>query len=475
MRINVPNGYTFGAVGDLIISRPLTQYRQRLPGFGEVLNILRSVDSLYGNLETTLFDAHQFKGSPFSWDGDWTNSASPDVAADLKSMGFSVLSRANNHSLDWGLEGMRETSMHLNAAALSYAGVGEDRGRARAPGYTEGVKARVALVSIASTFRPTSDALPSEGATPGRPGLSALHVVRTVILPPEAFASMAQVACQTLHRQCEAAPREFELFDTHYRVGAALGYDYAMDSEDVAEIDKNIRSARENADIVVVSIHAHECSVNCDDSNAPRGPGNFLKQLAHDAIDSGADVFVVTGNHNLGPIELYRSRVRGIRPIFYGLGNFFWSDVQPLLPHDLYQGNRALLASAWHDPSKATDYDLTAPLNTVTFAHDFTFQSVIAVSRFDGSQVSAVCLYPIDSGYGRRLTESGIPVLVHDKSVASAIVRQITEATADYGLPPLSVKVAGQGIQIFALPASTSDACLPARTLRHEREEHIRH
>ncbi len=103
--------------------------------------------------------------------------------------------------------------------------------------------------------------------------------------------------------------------------------------------------------------------------------------------------------------------MRGVRAILYGLGNFFWSDVQDPLPHDLFQGNRALLASAWQDPAKATDYDLTAPLNRESFAHDFTFRSVIAVSRFEGNQLAELRLYPVEDGYGERLPLSGIPRL----------------------------------------------------------------
>jgi hypothetical protein len=152
---------------------------------------------------------------------------------------------------------------------------------------------------------------------------------------------------------------------------------------------------------------------------------------------------VTTGNHNLGAIELYRSPVRGVRPIFYGLGNFFWSDVQSPLPHDLVQGNRALLSAAWEDPSKATDYDLTAPLNRESFAHDFTFRSVIAVSRFEGNQLAELKLYPVEEGYGARLPLSGIPRLVTDPAVSAAIFKQIADATAHFGLPALDLGTAG--------------------------------
>jgi poly-gamma-glutamate capsule biosynthesis protein CapA/YwtB (metallophosphatase superfamily) len=452
LRTDVPDGFTIGAVGDLIISRPLSQYTTALPAFATVVNLLRGTDVLYGNLETTIFDVRNFSGSPYSWDGDWTNSSLPAVAADLRSMGFGIVSRANNHSLDWGLEGMRATSSYLDAAGIVHAGVGEERGLARAPQFLETPKGRVALVSIASTFRPTTEALPREGAAPGRPGLSALHVARTIVLPDAAMRSLAKTACAVYAQHCDETPDTLELFEVKYRRGKTFAYDYAMDAQDLAEIMKNIRSARENGDFVIVSIHTHECTEGCDDPNQPRGPGNFLKQLAHDAIDSGADLFVATGNHNLGPIEMYRSARRGVRPIFYGLGNFFWSDVQDPLPHDLFQANQALLGAAWQNPAKATDYDLTAPLNRDTFAHDFTFRSVIAVSRFDGNQLAEVKLYPVEDGYGERLTKSGIPRLVADPAVASAIFKQITDATLQFGLPRLDIKRTAQ-VATLSAPA----------------------
>ena len=125
-----------------------------------------------------------------------------------------------------------------------------------------------------------------------------------------------------------------------------------MDPGDLAEIYAAIRSAQLNADFVIAAIHSHECSIGCDDDDAPRGAANFLKELARGAIDSGADMFVATGNHNLGPIEIYDSPARGKRPIFYGLGNFFWSDVQELLPADLFARNRELLGDGVAGPAE---------------------------------------------------------------------------------------------------------------------------
>ncbi|MEI9985750.1 MAG: CapA family protein [Aliidongia sp.] len=440
MRLHVPNGFTVGAVGDLIISRPLSQDAGRLPGFKATLDQLKRSDVLYGNMESTILDIRSFQGAPFSWDGDWTNSSLPTVAKDLAAMGFGIVSRANNHVMDWGPEGMRETSRWLADAGIAHAGIGETRGQARAPHYLETAKGRVALVSLASTFRPTTDALPAQGAAPPRPGLSALHLTKTIVLPAPAMKAVAEINCTTHGKHCGETPDTLDtldLFDQHFRQGERFAYEYRMDPEDLAEILKSVRAAKQNADFVIVSIHAHECSIGCDDPDAPRAPGDFLKALAHQAIESGADMFVTTGNHNLGPIEIYDAPGRGKRPIFYGLGNFFWSDIQEPLPHDLFQGNAEMLAKAWSDPAKATDYDLTAPLNQESFAHDFTFRSVIALCRFADGQLAGIELHPIEDGYGAPLTESGIPRLVTDDKMSDSILRQITDQTTAYGLPAL--------------------------------------
>ncbi len=443
LQASVPDGFAISAVGDLIISRPLSQYAGPMQGFSAVLDILRGSDVTFGNLETTIFDPRSFEGAPYSWEGDWTNASVPAVARDLKAMGFSIVGRANNHSQDWGLEGMRETARWLDEAGIAHAGAGDSHRMARAPAYFESPKGRIALVSFASTFRPTSESMPPAAAAPGRPGLSALHVKTTAQVPRSAVEALAKVQCSLHGTHCDDVPAEGSLFGTAYRQADRFSYEHSMDPDDLREIYGAIRSAQLNADFVIVAIHSHECSVGCANDNAPYGAANFLKQLAREAIDSGADMFVATGNHNLGPIEIYDSPGRGKRPIFYGLGNFFWSDVQELLPADLFARNRELLRETWQDPNKATEYDLTAALNKSFFAHAFTFQSVVAEVRFQGNQLAEVVLHPVELGYGDRLTASGIPRLVTDEAAAREIIGQVVAQTARFGLPALELRYSG--------------------------------
>jgi poly-gamma-glutamate capsule biosynthesis protein CapA/YwtB (metallophosphatase superfamily) len=440
LQASVPDGFTAAAVGDLIISRPLSQLAPQMPAFAAVIEILRGTSVAFGNLETTIFDPQTFAGSPYSWDGDWTNASVPAVAGDLRNMGFDIVGRANNHSQDWGVEGMRETAKWLDHAGIAHAGAGESHRMARAPAYFESPLGRIGLVSIASTFRPTSESLPPAATAPGRPGLSALRVRETVAAPKPAVEALARAQCALYGRHCDGAPKEGSLFGTSYRQADRLSREHVMDPGDLAEIYAAVRAAQLNADFVIVAIHAHECSLGCDGDNAPRGAADFLKELARGAIDSGADLFVTTGNHNLGPMEIYDSPARGKRPIFYGLGNFFWSDVQELLPADLFAGNRELIGKTWQHPQRATEYDLTASLNAGYFANAFTFQSVIAEVRYARGELSEVVLHPVELGYGDRLTTSGIPRLVTDPAAAREITGQIVQQTAQFGLPDLGLR-----------------------------------
>src|SRR3989442_1529342 len=121
----IADGFTLAAVGDCIISRPLSPMLAHDAGFAAVVKVLRDADAAFGNFETSAIDIRAFKGSPQAWSGDWALVAPPEVARDLKALGFDLLSRANNHALDWGLEGMRETDRFLDEAWLGAAGAGE--------------------------------------------------------------------------------------------------------------------------------------------------------------------------------------------------------------------------------------------------------------------------------------------------------------------------------------------------------------
>src|ERR1044072_4351263 len=145
---NVADGFTMVAVGALILSRPLAKGHH--PGFGDIVKVLHDADVTFGNMEMNIFDIRSFKGSPQAEYGGAFHVSLPEIGPDLKAMGFNIVSRANNHTLDWGLEGMRETSRVLDESGIIHAGVGENLAQAGAARFLETVRGRVALVSLAT-------------------------------------------------------------------------------------------------------------------------------------------------------------------------------------------------------------------------------------------------------------------------------------------------------------------------------------
>jgi len=155
LTMNVADGFTVAAVGDCIIARPVSQ----TPGFAAVGTLIRDADSAFGNFEGTAIDLARTPAVPQAEFGGVWIIGTPAVARDLKSIGFDIMSRANNHATDWGLEGMRQTSRALDDAGIVHAGVGEHRAAARAARFFDTDKGRVALISMASTFTPLSTAV----------------------------------------------------------------------------------------------------------------------------------------------------------------------------------------------------------------------------------------------------------------------------------------------------------------------------
>jgi poly-gamma-glutamate capsule biosynthesis protein CapA/YwtB (metallophosphatase superfamily) len=442
LEIGVADGFTLAAVGDCIISRPHAPMLARDSAFAAVVKILRDADAAFGNFEDTAIDLRGFKGSPHSWLGDWTLIAPPEVPADLKTLGIDLLSRANNHTFDWGSEGMMETDRRLDEAGLVHAGTGVDRGAARAAQYFETGRGRVGLVSMASTFPEFAEALPPRGGAPGRPGLNALKVRRVTIVPAGTMRDLVRIAgLLGTGKDCPApdavpsetpdpraasvppdrAPAEIDLFGEHFRLGDRAAYHYEIDPIDLRENLQSVRLGKQHSDLMLVTIHAHEEALGCG------LPGDFLRDLAHAAIDAGAGVFLGHGIHHLGPIEIYKGR-----PIFYGLGNFFWGDIQQPLPANLFEQYRDLLSGALDDPERATDADLTALLNARDFQQDRVFQTIVAVTRYTGGRASEIRLYPVDLGYGMRLTRSGVPRLA-SASTSRAILEGLQRLSQPYG------------------------------------------
>ncbi|MER8504888.1 CapA family protein [Mesorhizobium sp. M0195] len=396
---NVEDGFSMAAVGDLLYTRPVTNGHH--PGLADVLRIFREADVTFGNLETNILD-FQSKGGPQAEYGGAYCVSDPELGFDLRAMGFNLLSRANNHTLDWGVEGMRETSRALNANRIVHAGCGETLAQASAARLLETPRGRVALVSFTSTFAPMARACDPAGEAPGRAGLNALRLAKTIVVEPRQFEGLKQIrAALPGPKPSRVDPNLVVLAGQRYKAGAQVGYSYEADPRDVSRILRNIRQGKQFSDFCIATNHGHE------PGEWSHEPANYEQSFAHGAIDAGADAYVVHGPHILRGIEIYKGR-----PIFYSLGNFFIDDLRTPMGADMYEVYNK-------DPRVNTDAEVTVdelakgyptPEGLLDPQCDVIFyESIVSISRFEQNQLVELRLYPIELRRSSRFANRGVP------------------------------------------------------------------
>jgi poly-gamma-glutamate capsule biosynthesis protein CapA/YwtB (metallophosphatase superfamily) len=397
--------------GDAIITRPWSSKRDL--DFLNMLHVVQSQDAAFTNLEICLLDYETY---PMVESGGLHLRASPALAKELSWAGFRLVSFANNHANDWGVDGLRLTCQHLRAAGLVVAGVGEDLLKARAPQFLNTAKGRIALIACASTFTTNARAGATLGDIPARPGLSPLRATSTNILSPAGILALRALAAEFGQALAEDGPLTF--LGQSYELGDHSGRQSTPHPQDQEEIAAAVRSARATAQIVIVSIHAHE------QGDSPNVPASFLMTFARAMIDAGADVVVGHGPHALRGIEIYRGK-----PIFYSLGNFvFENETVDRLPLEDYEAIGA-------DPAHGV-----TGLNAVRYDHDRrgfparreAWESVIAVPRWKSETLRSIELHPLSLGFGQPRMLRGTPHIA-DEETGRRIIEDLHRLSNVFG------------------------------------------
>lgn len=378
-----PDGFTFAAGGDIIGPRgPLTQALQT--DFRRIAELFRSADVGVANFEGSVFDLATFEGYPAAENGGGYPLYPTTLPGELRDMGITLVSKANNHATDWGALGLVATLKSLSAGGVTQAGSGMSLVEARAPAYVPTPRGRAALVSTATTFPPMSVAggtvtrFGVESAP--RPGISPLRVRKIRRVEPADLEALRRIG-GPIAREVEGHPDELRVDDQLFRAADGYGFEWEVHHEDEEAVLDAIREADAHADFVVFAIHSHETAGNEDDiavgeyelsalhranevpsPDEPR-PAPFQPLLFHEAIDAGADAVIRTGPHVLGGIEIYRDR-----PIFYSLGSLFL----------LFCGDRTY----------------QAPSGQIKQLPDEWYETVIPVTRYAKGRLSEIRLYP---------------------------------------------------------------------------------
>ena len=423
LRAQTPDdSFRFALTGDSIIGRRLSVYDE--PIYLQMFEEIRSADATFTNFEILVHN-FEFAGAPVS--GGTYMGAPPWVIDELKWAGFRLFGIANNHSFDFGTEGLLSNIHYLRQAGVVFAGAGENLARARAPGYLDTRKGRVALIACASTFSVLSSAGEQRPDLKGRPGLNPLRFKTTYSVEPSTLASLRVLARSANPDQPGGSSDELRFLGAFFRAGDKVSVKTEPDPRDLEGILASIREARRQSDWVMVSIHAHE--------GAPydrEKPAEFLVSFAHAAIDAGADVFVGHGPHVLRGIEIYKGK-----PIFYSLANFiFENDLVQFQPQENYDQFGLPLTA-----TPADFYDARSGKDTRGFPADQKFwESIVAEAVFNNKhELTGVELQPVVLGFGNGRTHRGRPIPASSDAAVS-ILDRVAKLSSSFG-----TRVAVQG------------------------------
>ncbi|HZQ90643.1 MAG TPA: CapA family protein [Terriglobales bacterium] len=407
------DAFTIAAVGDCIINRP---FEHDDPATLALLRSIRDADAAFANVEITFPDPGTAPAATGAC-GDLNNSAEGPMAEELRWAGFDIVSTANNHSLDYGEEGMFATASKLERAGIAHAGTGRNLADATAPAFYDSRRGRVALIACASTIRPWSLAADGNDEIPGRPGLNPLRFRTTYKLSAAQLKSLEEIS-HSLFPNPEAglvpqAPQEgISFLGNRFVAADAAGVATAPDPTDLARITAAVRRAARNAGLVLVSIHAHESGTSRE------VPAAFLVDFARKCIDAGAHMFIGHGPHILRGVEIYKQR-----PIFYSLANFiFQAESMRQIPQEIY----SRCGIEGRDPSDFFDRAMNG------FSDAVFWESAIARVEFRGGRATSVTLLPITLQQDLARARRGTPILA-PPAAAARIVERVARLSQPFG------------------------------------------
>jgi poly-gamma-glutamate capsule biosynthesis protein CapA/YwtB (metallophosphatase superfamily) len=403
------------SIGDLLYSFPMA-HRDDVE-LQRVIRLIQSGDVTIGNREGATLDSATHTAGY----GDGLLWSESNLAADEKAMGVGMVSLANNHGMDWGDVGLRDTIRLHRSAGIITAGGGENLAEARQAGVLETPKGRVALISTASSFKANARANDALEMTAARAGISTLRTRIIHLLNEQQFASVRKLATElasTLKPAPSLDATEITFGDEIYRLSRSTGLSYEMELYDHAALLKSIRDAKLQSDLVVFTIHAHQ-SPTGDDDDTPEPP-DFLVRLFHDAVDAGADVIMGGGPHSLRGVEIYKGR-----PILYGLGAFFLNgDIEMTQESAL----RVFPDASGHAPPPDPPQRSVRPGGNPASWYD----GVVAVTEFERGEARRVLLYPLDLGNTYDRKRRGIPHLAAPAE-AERILKNLEKDSAQFG------------------------------------------
>jgi len=243
--------------------------------FARVRDEFRATDVVFSNLECCLYDPP--RGHAVESEGFF---ASPHIGGEaLRSAGVSAVGIANN--VNYGEGAILASIARLDALGIPHTGAGANVASARAPAIVQRGGLRCGFLQRSSVYWPTNHEA-GENST----GIAALRAHTAYQVP--------------MHKTRPEIP-------PMNRPGIPPIIVTWADRDYLRSFTDDVAALRQNADVVVASCHW----------GLHREVLAYMPEIAHAAIDAGADLVIGHGPHYALPVEVYRGKA-----IFYGLGSF---------------------------------------------------------------------------------------------------------------------------------------------------------
>ncbi len=243
--------------------------------YARVQDEFRATDVVFSNLECCLYDPP--RGHAVENEGFF---ASPHIGGEaLRSAGVSAVGIANN--VNYGEGAILASIARLDALGIPHTGAGANVASARAPAIVQRGGLRYGFLQRSSVYWPTN-----HEAGANSTGIAVLRAHTAYQVP--------------MHKTRPEIP-------PMNRPGIPPIIITWADRDYLRSFADDIATLRQNADIVVASCHwgLHKEVLA------------YMPEIAHAAIDAGADLVIGHGPHYALPVEVYRGKA-----IFYGLGSF---------------------------------------------------------------------------------------------------------------------------------------------------------
>ena len=243
--------------------------------FAKVADVLGHADVRFSNLECCFYQPQGARS--VSDEGFYAN---PAVAKALRIAGVDAVGTANN--VNYGAEAITSSLQVLDALGIPHTGSGVNSAAAHEPVVVTAKNgAKVGFLQRTSVYWPTNHEAGEHSA-----GVAALRGHTAYRVP--------------MHKTRPDIP-------PMNRPGVPPEVITWADPAYLKRLREDIAALRRRCDIVVASLHwgLHQDVLQ------------YMTDIAHAAIDAGADVVIGHGPHYSLPVEIYNGK-----PIYYGLGSF---------------------------------------------------------------------------------------------------------------------------------------------------------